>query len=103
MIRGGVYRIDLGQPRGHQQGGRRLGVVVSPTDSPLTVVTVVPTSTSVRPTVFRPTVTIGDRETYLLVDQMTAIDTNYVHDIVDVLSLTDMELLEMAVARYLGV
>ena len=102
MIRGGVYRIDLGQPRGHEQGGRRFGVVLSPSESPLTVVTVVPTSTSARPTVFRPTVTVCGRETHLLVDQMRAIDTRYVHGIVDVLTFADLELLEMAVARYLG-
>ena len=103
MIRGGVYRIDLGQPRGHEQGGRRFGVVLSPSESPLTVVTVVPTSTSVRPTVFRPAVTVAGQETYLLVDQMRAIDTNYVRDITDVLSFADLELLELTVARYLGI
>jgi len=53
--------------------------------------------------VFRPTVTVCERDTYLLVDQMRAIDTNYVHDLVDVLSFADLELLEMTVARYLGI
>ena len=27
MIRGAVYRVDLGAARGHEQGGRRYGVV----------------------------------------------------------------------------
>jgi len=102
VIRGGVYRVDLGTPRGHEQGGHRFGVVLSPSESPLTVVTVVPTSTSVRPTVFRPAVTICGRDTHLLVDQMRAVDTRYVHDIADVLSFADLETLEIAVARYLG-
>lgn len=42
MIRGGVYRIDLGLARGQEQRGKRLGLVVSPSDSPLPVVTVIP-------------------------------------------------------------
>ncbi len=44
MIRGAVYRVDLGRPRSHEQGGRRLGLILSPSDSPLSVVTVVPSS-----------------------------------------------------------
>ena len=34
MIRGAVYKVDLGKPRGHEQGGRRYGLVLSPTDAP---------------------------------------------------------------------
>lgn len=41
--------IDLGRQRGHEQGGERLGLVGSPSDSPLSVVTVRPTSTSAGP------------------------------------------------------
>lgn len=59
MIRGAVYRIDLGQARGHEQRGRWLGLVISPSDSVLPVVTVVPTSTSARPAIHRPTVELA--------------------------------------------
>lgn len=37
VIRGAVYRIDLGTAPGHEQAGKRLGLVVSPSDSPLSV------------------------------------------------------------------
>ena len=103
MIRGAVYRIDLGQARGHEQRGRRLGVVLSPTSSPLSVAVVVPTSTSAQPSLTRPEVEVAGRPTRLLVDQIRTIDTDYiVGDPVDYLTRTDMAELEHTVARYLG-
>ena len=64
------YRIDLGRPRGHEQGGKRLGLVVSPSDSPLSVTVVIPTSTSAGPSIHRPQLEIAGRTTRLLVDQI---------------------------------
>lgn len=104
MIRGAVYRIDLGRPRGHEQGGRRLGLVVSPSDSPLSVVTVIPTSTSAGPSIHRPEVEIAGRPTRMLVDQIRSIDTNYVvGDPVDYLTRDQLAAIELALAHYLGV
>jgi mRNA interferase MazF len=78
VIRGAVYRIDLGRPRGHEQGGRHLGLVVSPSDSLLSVVTVIPTSTSAGPSVHRPELEIGSQATRMLVDQSRSIDVTHV-------------------------
>ena len=104
MIRGAVYRIDLGRPRGHEQGGRRLGLVVSPSDSPLSVVTVIPTSSSAGPSVHRPELEIGGRVTRMLVDQIRSIDVNYVvGDPVDFLNRHELAEVELALAHYLGV
>ena len=104
MIRGAVYRIDLGRPRGHEQGGRRLGLVLSPSDSPLTVATVVPTSTSAGPSVHRPELEIAGRPTRLLVDQIRSIDVDHiVGDPVDYLTRDRLAEVELAVAHYLGV
>lgn len=104
MIRGAVYRIDLGRNRGHEQGGRRLGLVVSPSNSPLSVVTVVPTSTSAGPSIHRPELEIAGRSTRLLVDQIRSIDTQYVvGDPVDYLTREELSEVETAVAHYLGV
>ena len=104
MIRGAVYRIDLGRPRGHEQGGRRLGLVVSPSDSPLSVVTVVPTSTSAGSSVHRPQLEIEGRQTKLLVDQIRSIDVDYVvGDPVDYLTRDQLAEVELAVGHYLGV
>ena len=104
MIRGAVYRIDLGRHRGHEQGGKRLGLVVSPSDSPLSVVTVIPTSTSAGPSLHRPQLEIAGRVTRLLVDQVRSIDIRYVvGDPVDCLSRDQLVDVELALAHYIGV
>ena len=104
MIRGAVYRIDLGRPRGHEQGGRRLGLVVSPSDSQLSIVTVIPTSSSAGPSVHRPALEIGGRATRMLVDQIRSIDVNHVvGDPVDFLNRDELAEVELALAQYLGV
>ena len=55
MIRGAVYPIDLGDAkRGHEQRGRRLGLVISIEQDAWSTVTVLPTSTSAQASVFRP-------------------------------------------------
>ncbi|GAA1057779.1 putative toxin [Agromyces luteolus] len=103
MIRGAVYRIDLARPRGHEQGGRRLGLVMSPSDSPLSVVTIVPTSTSAGPSIHRPVLEIDGRETRLLVDQIRSIDIDYVvGDPVDYLTRDQLAEVDLALAHYLG-
>ncbi len=104
MIRGAVYRIDLGRPRGHEQGGRRIGLVVSPSDSPLSVATVVPTSTSAGPSVHRPELTVAGESTRLLVDQVRSIDIRYiVGEPVDYLTHDELAEVELALAHYLGI
>ncbi|QQS00539.1 MAG: type II toxin-antitoxin system PemK/MazF family toxin [Austwickia sp.] len=104
MIRGAVYRIDLGRPRGHEQGGRRFGLVVSPSDSPLSVATVVPTSTSAGPSVHRPQLMVAGEPTRLLVDQVRSIDVRYiVGEPVDYLVPVELGQVELALAHYLGV
>ena len=104
MIRGAVYRIDLGKPRGHEQGGKRLGLVVSPSDSPLSVVTVIPTSTSASTSVHRPELEVAGRRTRLLIDQVRSIDYDYVvGEPVDYLTRDQLAEVELALAHYLGV
>ncbi|WP_369685153.1 type II toxin-antitoxin system PemK/MazF family toxin [Corynebacterium glyciniphilum] len=104
MIRGAVYRIDLGTARGHEQRGKRLGVVLSPSESALSVVTVAPTSTSAGHSNHRPAVEVAGRETRVLIDQIRSIDTDYVvGDPVDYLTRSQMTEIESALAHYLGV
>jgi mRNA interferase MazF len=102
VIRGAVYRVDLGKPRGHEQGGRRYGLVVSPSDMPWSVATVVPTSTSASPALFRPQFEIAGTQTVFLTDQVRSIDTNYIFDMVALLSLSELATVERALTRYLG-
>lgn len=104
MIRGAVYRIDLGRPRGHGQGGKRLGLVVSPSDSPLSVVTVIPTSASAGPSIHRPEFEIAGRSTRMLIDQIRSIDhRSVVGDPIDYLTRDQLVEVELALAHYLGV
>jgi len=104
VIRGAVYRIDLGRSRGHEQGGKRLGLVVSPSESPLSIVTVIPTSTSAGPSVHRPELEIAGQPTRLLVDQIRSIDTDYIlGDPVDYLTRDQLAGVELALAHYVGV
>lgn len=104
MIRGAVYRIDLGRPRGHEQGGKRLGLVMSPSDSPLSVVTVIPTSTAAGPSIHRPALEIAGRPTRILIDQIRSIDTDYlVGDPIDYLTRDQLAEVEIALVHYLGV
>lgn len=103
MIRGAAYRIDLGRPRAHEQGGRRFGVVISPSDSPLSVVTVIPTSTSAGPSIHRPWLEIAGQMTRVLVDQVRSIDAEYVAgEPVDYLTRDRLAEIELALAHYLG-
>ncbi|MCM3503016.1 type II toxin-antitoxin system PemK/MazF family toxin [Microbacterium sp. P26] len=100
VIRGGIYQIDLGQPRGHEQGGKRYGVVISPSDIGLPVVTVVPTSKSAQSSVVRPEVEILGDTTRLLIDQIRSIDENYVGELVELLPRDDYRALMAVIVRY---
>jgi mRNA interferase MazF len=105
MIRGAVYPIDLGDAkRGHEQRGRRLGLVISIEQDAWSTVTVLPTSTSAQASVlFRPEVVIAGRDTKILIDQVRTIDVSYVAgDLVDYLSRDDMAQVEHGLSRYFG-
>lgn len=104
MIRGAIYRVDFGAAkRGHEQRGRRYGVVLSPTSMPWNVVTVVPSSTQAQPAVFRPELEIMGTPTRFLVDQIRTVDVTFVHgDPIDYLERDELAEVEHAVIRYLG-
>ncbi|WP_318208733.1 MULTISPECIES: type II toxin-antitoxin system PemK/MazF family toxin [unclassified Streptomyces] len=104
MIRGAVYRVDLGDAkRGHEQCGKRYGLVLSPSSMPWSVATIVPTSTSAQPSVFRPEVDIAGTPTRLLVDQIRTIDVRFIHgDPVHFLDYSELAVVEHAVSQYLG-
>lgn len=75
MRRGDVFSLRLPKGTGHEQGGRRFGVVVqSDAFLPRSVVLIAPTSASARSASFRPEVEIDDRSTRVLVEQIGAVD-----------------------------
>src|SRR5579862_5393978 len=104
MIRGAVYPVDLGDAkRGHEQRGRRLGVVISIEQNAWSTVTIIPTSTSAQASVFRPEAVIAGRETKILIDQIRTIDVAYVAgELIDYLSRDDMAQVEHSLSRYFG-
>ena len=76
MIRGAVYPVDFGDAqRGHEQRGRRLGLVMSIEQSDWSV-TVIPTSTGAQASVFRPEVIVAGRDTRILIDQIRTLDVS---------------------------
>ncbi len=75
MRRGDVFALRLPKGVGHEQRGRRFGVVVqSDAMLPRSVVLVAPTSTSARPASFRPEVDLDGTTTRVLVEQTGAVD-----------------------------
>jgi mRNA interferase MazF len=74
-VRGDVYRLKAPRDaRGHEQRGNRYAVVVQSDLLPLSTWLVAPTSTSARPTSFRPEIEIQGKTTYVLVEQTAAVD-----------------------------
>ena len=77
MQRGDVYSLRLPKGSGHEQQGKRFGVVVqSDAFLPRSVVLVAPTSRSARPATFRPEIEIEGTRTRVLVEQVGALDVN---------------------------
>lgn len=104
MIRGAVYRVDLGEAkRDHEQRGRRYGLVISPSSMAWSVATIVPTSRSAQAAVFRPTLELLSVPTRFLIDQIRSIDTQYIDgEPIAYLERDEMAEIEHALARYLG-
>ncbi|MFN2588966.1 MAG: type II toxin-antitoxin system PemK/MazF family toxin [Actinomycetota bacterium] len=77
MLRGDVYELRLPRGTGHEQRGRRYGVVVQADEFlPRSVVIVAPTSRSARPASFRPDIEIAGERTKVLAEQIGAVDAN---------------------------
>ncbi len=76
MVRGEVFRLPpRRRARGHEQRGARYAVIVQAEEFlQLSTTLVAPTSTSARPTSFRPTITLAGEETRVLVEQTTVVD-----------------------------
>ena len=91
VIRARCTASTSAEARGHERSGRRLGLVISPSAITLSVVTVIPTSTSARPAIHRPELDIAGRTTTMLISQIRSIDTDYlVGDPVDYLSRDEL-------------
>lgn len=82
MRRGDVVALRLPKGVGHEQHGRRFGVVVqSDAFLPRSVVIVAPTSTSAKAASFRPEIEIDGTTTRVLVEQVGAVDVHRLGDV----------------------
>jgi mRNA interferase MazF len=76
-----VYELRLPRAVGHEQHGRRFGVIVQADAFLLrSVVLVAPTSRSARPATFRPELLIDGEMTRVLVEQVGAVDVDRLGD-----------------------
>lgn len=96
-MRGEVYRLPA-RGKGHEQKGRRYAVVLQPDWLTLSTWIVAFTSTSARPTSFRPQVAIGDQQTLVMCDQLATVDLNRLTEAIGFLTIDEMERVDNALA-----
>ena len=105
MRRGEVFALPAPRsPRGHEQRGRRYGVVLQ-ADALLALSTVIvaPTSTRALAASFRPDVEIGGRRTRVLAEQLGAVATERLGKSAGFLSRDELDAVDRAVALVLDV
>jgi mRNA interferase MazF len=101
--RGDVFFLKLEKGVGHEQHGRRFGVVVqSDAFLPRSVVLVAPTSTSAKPASFRPEIEIDDTPTRVLVEQVGAVDVRRLGDLAGHLTPEEQWGVDAALLTVLG-
>jgi mRNA interferase MazF len=101
--RGDVYRFRLPKGVGHEQHRDRFGVVVQANEFlPRSVVIVAPTSRSARPASFRPEIDIGGERTRVLLEQIGAVDSQRLGDLMGHVTPEEMWGIDEALATVLG-
>lgn len=99
-MRGEVYRLPA-RGKGHEQRGRRYAVVLQPDWLALSTWVVAFTSTSARPTSFRPSVDISGRATLVMCDQVATVDLSRLAEHAGFLTLEEMQRVDDALSLVL--
>ncbi len=103
MRRGDIYGIRLPRGSGHEQRGKRFGVVVqSDALLPRSVVLMAPTSTRAKPASFRPEIDIDGTPTKVLVEQVGAVDVDRLGDLAGHVSPEELWGIDAALLTVLG-
>ena len=103
MRRGDIFALRLPKGVGHEQQGKRYGVVIqSDALLPRSVVLIAPTSTSARSASFRPEIEVGGLETRVLVEQMGAVDVGRLGELTGHLSSEERWGVDAAILTVLG-
>jgi mRNA interferase MazF len=83
VLRGDVHEFRLPRGTGHEQQGRRYGVIVQANELlPRSVVLVVPTSRSAKPASFRPEIELLGETTRVLAEQVGAVGAGRLGELV---------------------
>ena len=91
-MRGDVYRLHAPRgARGSEQRGSRYAVVLQSDDLLLSTILVAPTSRSAPPRVFRPTITIGEEQTQVLIEQTAAVAPERLGELVGHVSRNELK------------
>lgn len=102
MRRGDIHELRLPKGLGHEQHGRRYGVVVqSDALLPRSVILVAPTSASARAASFRPAIEIAGQSTRVLAEQLGAVDVSRIGDFVSHLTQEEQWGIDVALATVL--
>jgi mRNA interferase MazF len=99
-MRGEIYRLSA-RGTGHEQQGRRFAVVLQPDWLNLSTWIVAFTSTRARETSFRPAVTILDRQTLVMCDQLATVDLDRLTEPVGYLTAAEMQRVDEALTLVL--
>jgi len=99
-MRGEVYRLSA-RGEGHEQKGRRYAVVLQPEWLTLSTWIVAFTSTSARPTSFRPAVTVAGHRTLVMCDQLATVNLQRLSEAAGFLTLEEMRQVDEALALVL--
>ena len=103
MVRGEIFRLRRPAPRGREQAGARYGVIVQADELlALSTVLIAPTSRSAPSRTFRPTITINEQDTRILVEQLRAIHVTGLGDSIGRLSSPELHALDAALEDVLG-
>lgn len=99
-MRGEVYRLPA-RGTGHEQRGRRYAVVLQPEWLTLSTWIVAFTSTSARPTSFRPSVLVSGVETLVMCDQLATVDLQRLTEPAGSLTLDEIQRVDEALTLVL--
>lgn len=103
MRRGDIVTLRLPRGVGHEQHGRRFGVVIqSDALLPRSVVLIAPTSRSARAASFRPEIDVEGEPTRVLVEQVGAVDVRRLGDLAGRLSPEEQWGVDAALLTVLG-
>jgi mRNA interferase MazF len=103
VLRGDVHEFRLPRGTGHEQQGRRYGVIVQANEFlPRSVVVVAPTSRSARPASFRPEIDLLGESTRVLLEQVGAVDASRLGELVSRVSPEQQWGIDEALMTVLG-